>query len=128
MQQRVVLIAAAALIALAAARLARRFRRYEIAGVSMLPALRPGDWVLVDVGAFRTRWPRPGEVALAMDPRLEQRTLVKRVDAVDGGLVRLLGDNAAASTDSRTLGSFPADLVLGRVRWRYWPPPLGSIR
>ena len=95
----------------------------------MEPALRPGDWVIVDASAYREASPRPGEIALALDPRDGARSLVKRVAAAgSGGGVRLLGDNPAASTDSRTLGAFPPSLLLGRVRWRYWPPPLGPVR
>ena len=34
----------------------------------------------------------------------------------------LLGDNRADSDDSRSFGPIPADLVIGRVWIRYWPP------
>jgi nickel-type superoxide dismutase maturation protease len=95
----------------------------------MLPALRPGDWVIVDREAYREAGARRRQIALALDPRDEARTLVKRVAGVEArGGVRLLGDNPAASTDSRTLGAFPPALLLGRVRWRYWPPPVGAVR
>jgi type IV secretory pathway protease TraF len=45
-------------------------------------------------------------VAYATDGRL----LIKRVAAIDRttGSITLLGDNPSASTDSRTLGPFPA--------------------
>ena len=123
------LAAAAVLVAGAALCLGRRYRRYAVSGASMLPALRPGDWVIVDREAYRVADARGGEIALALDPRDARRTLVKRVAGLDGaGAVRLLGDHAAASTDSRTLGAFPPALLLGRVRWRYWPPPLGRVR
>jgi nickel-type superoxide dismutase maturation protease len=102
----------------------RRFMRYEIAGESMLPALSAGDYVVVDRGAYRRTRPRRGQVVLARDPREPGRTIVKRVARVDlhGGLW-LLGDNPEASTDSRTFGAVPPESVIGRVRWRYWPPP-----
>lgn len=118
------LAAGSVLLALGGRRVARRFRRYEVTGESMLPALRPGDWVIVDSMAYRGRAPRAGEVALALDPRDPSRTLVKRVAGVEaGGATQLLGDNPDASTDSRTLGAFAPSLLAGRVRWRYWPPP-----
>lgn len=108
-------------------RLAGRFTRYEIAGESMLPALRPGDWVIVDRRAWAYREPGEDEIALARDPRDPSRTLVKRIRACEpGGELWLLGDNARRSTDSRTLGAFSPEALLGRVRWRYWPPPLGA--
>lgn len=53
-------------------------------------------------------------------------------DAIDGsyfgpvtvqsGDLFLLGDNRANSIDSRSFGSVPYDLVLGRVLIRLWPP------
>jgi nickel-type superoxide dismutase maturation protease len=102
---------------------ARRFMRYEIAGESMLPALAPGDYVVVDRRAYRRTRPRRGQVVLARDPREPGRTIAKRVARVDlhGGLW-LLGDKPAASTDSRTFGAVTPESVIGRVRWRYWPP------
>lgn len=61
----------------------------------------------------RIRWER----------KLRQvRRIVKRVDHVDfHGALWLLGDNAEASTDSRTFGAVPREAIIGRVRWRYWP-------
>lgn len=106
----------------AAYRAGRRFRRFAISGTSMLPTLRPGDWVLVDQQAYRARLPRRGHIVVARDPRQPERHLVKRVSSVDlHGAVRLAGDNAESSTDSRDFGAIPAEFVSGRVRWRYWP-------
>ena len=103
-------------------RIARRFRRFAISGRSMLPTLSPGDWVLVDEHAYDGRLPRRGDVVVAEDPREPARHLVKRVSFVDlHGAVRLEGDNADESTDSREFGPIPAANVKGRVRWRYWP-------
>ncbi len=99
-----------------------RFKRYEIDGQSMAPALRPGDFVIVDRQAFALRAPRPGDVVLAHDPRDPARMLVKRIASVnaDGGLW-LAGDNPDDSTDSREFGPVPAGAIVGQVRWRYWP-------
>ena len=33
----------------------------------------------------------------------------------------VLGDNRAKSTDSRKFGPFPANGIVGRVKFRYWP-------
>jgi nickel-type superoxide dismutase maturation protease len=105
-----------------AIRVGRRFRRFAISGRSMLPTLSPGDWVLVDEHAYDGRMPRRGHVVVAEDPREPERHLVKRVAFVDlHGDVRLEGDNADESTDSREFGPIPAANVKGRVRWRYWP-------
>jgi type IV secretory pathway protease TraF len=47
--------------------------------------------------------------------------LLKRVSAVDGDAVTVLGDDPASSTDSRTFGPVPRSSVLGRVVYRYAP-------
>lgn len=96
----------------------------------MLPALHPGDWLLVDTEAYEGRPPRPGEVVVVPDPRHAQRWLVKRVasTAADGRLV-LVGDRPDASTDSRTFGTVDPSVVIGRAWLRYWPPRrIGRVR
>lgn len=104
-----------------AARLRRRFIRYEISGDSMLPTLAHGDYVIVDRRVPPTAPSRPGDIVLARDPRDPGRTLVKRVSHLEPAGAWLLGDNPDASTDSRTFGPIPLEDVLGQVRWRYWP-------
>jgi len=93
--------------------------RVAVTGDSMRPTLLPGDRLLV-VG----RRLRPGALVAIRDPRDPERVLVKRVLAIDrdADSVDVAGDNAAASTDSRVFGPVPLGLVVGRVRWRYWPP------
>ncbi|MEX1103062.1 MAG: nickel-type superoxide dismutase maturation protease [Dehalococcoidia bacterium] len=100
----------------------RRFLRYEVAGASMVPALDPGDYVIVDRTAYRRRLPRKGHVVLAHDPRDHAREIVKRVDRSDlHGDLWLTGDNAGESTASETFGAVHRGAIVGRVRWRYWP-------
>lgn len=115
--------AAGMLVGLCAARLAVRWLDVaEVMGRSMSPALEPGDLLLVERLTFQRRSPRVGEIALARDPRLPHRELVKRVAAVAAGTVTLRGDNTAASTDSATFGALPLRAVRWRARLRYWPP------
>ncbi|MEU9145835.1 S26 family signal peptidase [Streptomyces sp. NPDC048349] len=133
-------IRTAAVAVLAAAALwwalSRRFVVVTVRGPSMEPAYRDGDRVLVRRGGP----PRNGEVVVAGHPgaarRGEYGLLIKRVAAVPGdriprvgvpalarapgsrvpdGRLVLLGDNRPVSLDSRELGYFPADRVLGRV-------------
>ncbi|MBV9285574.1 MAG: nickel-type superoxide dismutase maturation protease [Acidimicrobiia bacterium] len=95
-------------------------RRVAVNGDSMRPALEPGDRLLV-VRFPRLR-PSPGDVVAVVDPREPNRVLVKRVTDVDAdGRVTVVGDNPAASTDSRTFGAVDAGLVVGRAFYRYWP-------
>ena len=92
-------------------------RRVQVHGDSMRPALEPGDRLLV-VSLLR---PRPGDVVAVVDPRDGRRVMVKRVSSVDGESIEVLGDDPAASTDSRTFGPVRSDHVLGRAVYRYWP-------
>lgn len=95
----------------------RPLRRVEVTGESMLPTLQPGDRLLVvRAGRFR-----PGDVVAVTDPRQASRTLVKRVAGAGPAGVSILGDNPAASTDSRTLGPVAASAVIGRAFYRYFP-------
>lgn len=84
----------------------------------MLPALEPGDRLLVR----RTARVHEGALVVVADPRRRSRWMVKRADAVapDGAVV-VLGDDPAASTDSRALGPLPASAVIGRPVYRYAP-------
>lgn len=89
----------------------------------MQPTLQPGDRIL----AVRPARPRPGDLVVVRDPRRPDRLLVKRVATTGSGGVVVLGDNPAASTDSRAFGPLPR--VWGRVVYRYGPADrAGRIR
>jgi signal peptidase I len=121
-----ILLAACALAVL----LARRFLLVvTVTGVSMEPALRPGDRVLVRrhcSGPFQV-----GDILVFHDP--DGRQAIKRVAALAGdvvpdsvrpvtggaevvppGMLVLLGDGVR-SGDSRHWGFIPADQTLGLV-------------
>ncbi|MDQ1403043.1 MAG: hypothetical protein QOG03_1359 [Actinomycetota bacterium] len=85
----------------------------------MEPSLQAGDRLLV----VRRLRPRSGDVVAVRDPRQPQRTLLKRVSAVDGGTGRItvVGDNPAESTDSRVFGAVDRELYVGRAVYRYHP-------
>ena len=93
--------------------------RAEVAEHSMLPTLRPGDWIL----ARRTRRIRPGQVVLAWHPARDGLLLVKRAARkVEGGWW-LESDfpEAPGARDSRAFGPVPEDRIIGRVLARYYP-------
>jgi nickel-type superoxide dismutase maturation protease len=103
------------LVALALVR--RRADVVEVRGRSMAPTLLPRDRLLV----ARLR-ARVGDVVLAADPRAPGRELIKRVVAADARGIVLRGDNPAGSTDARTFGALPPQVIDWRVVGRYWPP------
>lgn len=84
--------------------------RVAVSGLSMVPALAPGEWLLVRRGTP----PREGAVVVV---RLHGRLAVKRVARIEGNAVHVAGDNTEASTD----GTVAREDVLGEVRWRYYP-------
>lgn len=95
-------------------------RAVEVTGESMLPVLRPGDWLLVRTGTRIV----PGSVVVARHPR-EDVLIVKRAAHRDAGGWWLESDNqrAAGRQDSWDFGAVPDDLIVGRVVMRYWPRP-----
>lgn len=99
-----------------------------VAGQSMEPTFRDGDWLLV---RRLRRPPRAGEVVVATDPREPERLLVKRVRSVAPDGVTVQGDHAdpAESTDSRQFGPIPRSAVLGKAILRYAPlSRIGLVR
>ena len=102
----------------------RALQRVEVSGRSMAPTFLPGDRLVVlrrPLGT--TPWPEVGAVVAVRDPRERTRTLVKRVARVDraAGTLEVVGDDPAASTDSREFGPVPLDSVVGRIVYRYGP-------
>ena len=101
---------------------ARRVRRLEVTGPSMLPTLAPGERLLAVRTGIGLRRLRPGDLAVFADPREPSRLVVKRVVEVAGESVTVRGDNAGASTDSRQFGPVRSDEIWGRAVYRYHPP------
>ena len=86
-----------------------------IAGRSMEPSLRSGDWWIV-----RTFGPiRPGSIVLMRHPRRPDLLVVKRAIREEAGGWWVEGDNAGFSDDSRTFGAVRSDLIIGSLVVRY---------
>jgi len=82
----------------------------------MSPALRPGDYVIVNRWAYRRREPAVGDLVVLRDPQYEDRFLCKRIAAVpESGLYAVRGDNESVSLDSRSFGPIPRRLIVGKV-------------
>jgi signal peptidase I len=123
--------------------------RVTVAEASMLPAIEPGDWLLVD--PTTRRWPRRGSVVVFRDPE-SGGLAIKRVAARPGdwvhfgeGWLQLADDEAwllsdatdeAAEAagwgrprDSRAYGPVPVEALVGRAWFRYGPVRrLGRLR
>lgn len=99
----------------------------------MVRAYEPGDRVLVESLSYRLREPRVGEVVVVRRPGASGRLDLKRIAAGPGANITVageqrrlaadewfvLGDNLAASTDSRQLGPVQRSDITGRVWRRY---------
>jgi nickel-type superoxide dismutase maturation protease len=94
-------------------------RAVEVTGESMLPALRPGDWLLVRPRARIAA----GHVVVARHPEEPARLIVKRAAWREGDAWWLESDNQGAPgrQDSWDFDAVPDRLVVGRVVARYWP-------
>ena len=110
-------IAVVGSVAAAAGAVGRRSGRVEVRGDSMRPALEPGDRLVI-VPARRLS---TGQLVALADPRQPGRLVVKRVASASATGVTVLGDNAAASTDSRHYGPVAPGSVRGRAVYRYAP-------
>jgi signal peptidase I len=115
----------------------------------MLPAIQPGDWLLV--WPLARRWPKPGGIVIFREPDSGELA-VKRIAAGPGAQVRfangfltlapdeawLTADASPGQTgragfgppvDSNRFGPVPLPLLVGRVLFRYGPPGrTGRIR
>ncbi|GIE78701.1 S26 family signal peptidase [Actinoplanes philippinensis] len=129
----ILLLTAAGVVGCVGVLLRRRLLVVTVEGVSMEPAYRPGDRLLVRrAGLAGVR--RGAAVLVASPPgagSADPPFMVKRAAALPGdpvpagfpvpdaavppGRLLVLGDNAARSADSRTMGYLSADDVIGVV-------------
>lgn len=88
----------------------------RVEGLSMLPALAPGDLLAVRTGAPV----RPGDVVVVLHAGV---LMVKRATFRQDGGWWLESDNqrAPGRRDSWDFGAVPDAEVVGRVMFRYWP-------
>jgi len=100
--------------------LLRRRRRFRITGNSMLPRLKPGDEVLLNLRAYRLTPPRPGDIVVLHHPFQPELQIVKRITrTLENGRYHLEGDNPAESSDSRSFGPVRREQILGRITSRF---------
>lgn len=92
----------------------RRFAR--VRGDSMFPTFHEGDLLIYRPSRFQRHPPLQGDVVLARHPFLPGKVIVKRVQSVDPtGEVFLVGDNALASSDSRSFGPLAFKYLIGTI-------------
>lgn len=89
---------------------------FRVKGDSMQPSYRDGDYLLV--ARYRRRRPRPGDDVVFVHP--DFGTLLKRIDIVESGRLRLRGLNPL-SADAAALGTVDIAVCSGlsRVVWQF---------
>lgn len=80
-------------------------------GLSMIPALAPGERVLVRYGAPFSN----SDIVLVNH---SDRIDIKRVTRIEDGHIFVEGDNTEVSIDSRTYGPVAKSAVIAKVVWR----------
>lgn len=86
----------------------------QVVGNSMYPTLKEGK-LLIFTKKFKLK---PGNVVVA---KYNNKEIVKRIKFIDHNGIYIVGDNQEYSTDSRTLGKFKYDQVIGKLIWPKLP-------
>jgi len=89
--------------------------RLVVAGDSMLPTYRAGDWLV----ATKVNRLAPGQVVVIERENRPGLLIIKRIVRAQGEKWWVEGDNPLASNDSRTFGPIESSEILGRIRFRY---------
>jgi nickel-type superoxide dismutase maturation protease len=84
----------------------------RVSGNSMLPTLKDGQLVLLT----RAKSVKIGDVVMVTHDGLEK---IKRVSRIENDRVYLLGDNPAASTDSRSFGWVNSSAIAAKLRFSF---------
>ena len=94
---------------------------YFVPSASMEPALKPGQFILVDTWAFDDKTPSLNSVVV-FEHGIEKRHLVKRINHWPNGeltknnLWYVMGDNRSFSQDSRYFGGIATSQLIGEVK------------
>ena len=91
-------------------------RIFKVSGNSMQPTVRSGDWIVTS----RYRMPRENELVVASTR--SGHHIVKRVAAITGDAVRLVGDNKRLSSshcEKPVSATSCVGTVLASFRWPF---------
>ena len=94
----------------------------QVEGHSMGPTLKPKDRVIVRRLNPHSALPAIGAIVVCIHPQQPSRRVIKRLSAVTGNQLTILGDCPDASTDSRQWGSVPRSCLIGEVVALVRPP------
>lgn len=82
---------------------------------SMLPAIKPGDYVIINTLCHKFFRPARGDIIVLKHPH-NDLIIIKRVKSISkNGKLFVAGDNKRASEDSRKFGPVNLKDVIGKV-------------
>lgn len=85
------------------------FGLFRVSGESMLPTYQSGNLLLGWRWAIR---PKVGDIVVVF---IENRSLIKRISAIDGDQIEVHGDNVSFSTDSRSFGPISMSCIQAKI-------------
>jgi nickel-type superoxide dismutase maturation protease len=94
---------------------------YFVPSASMEPTLKPGQFILVDTWIYQDRAPSLNDVVV-FEHGVKKQHLVKRIspwpsgEMTKGNAWYVMGDNRAASQDSRYFGGIKTEQLIGEVK------------
>ena len=87
----------------------------RVVGTSMEGILKEGDLITYKKLNPKNIDLKIGNIVVAYHPKINNKLIVKRIHRIYNNRFDLRGDNSMASTDSRELGLFELNLIVGKV-------------
>ena len=87
----------------------------RVVGTSMEKTLKEGDLVTYKKLNPKNIDLEIGDIVVASHPKTKNKLIIKRIHRIYQNKFDLRGDNSLSSTDSRELGLFELDLIIGKV-------------
>nr|WP_257473603.1 nickel-type superoxide dismutase maturation protease [Prochlorococcus marinus] len=87
----------------------------RVVGTSMERTLKEGDLVTYKKLNPKNIHLEIGDIVVASHPKTKNKLIIKRIHRIYQNKFDLRGDNSLSSTDSRELGLFELDLIIGKV-------------
>ncbi|MBU1564191.1 MAG: signal peptidase I [Proteobacteria bacterium] len=115
---------------------------YKIVGKSMMPAVLPGDYVLVKKPAYRNRAVKKGDIIIAVYPDDRSKALIRQIASLPGEIVTgqdgstysvphgtvMVKGSSKEAIDSSTFGPLDMRDIVGRVTQIYFSWDDGTVR
>ena len=90
-------------------------RHLRVVGTSMEGTLKEGDLITYKKLNPKNIDLEIGDIVVASHPKTKNKLIIKRIHRIYKNRFDLRGDNSLASTDSREMGLFELDLIIGKV-------------